>query len=421
MSLVIWTCTFLYNTFLPQPYRSVSYPVESSMQCLPLTSTTDVIITATPTPPDDIPSASPHHSSAVTSMHHTPFHTETTQARMETMPTNLSSTTPSTAVTGGEGAASYLVLSISVVGGTLILSVVGLLLACILYRQAKKRKEGRASLLPKKGEAAPLIQQCEKSDRNNGDDGVLILDDSGNPDHSTCALRKSHISPSSLSSKSKVQGFVDDTHDQRIGVQTPATDTTLRPRTADTNDTDFRVKSPANINPRISVDSGCYDLEAELNSSSHDDHMITAANHSPFQDGSKCLLAVRQYPRPPSTSSCHSQSSKGVGVQGAKDSTDLGPLFANWKPSMCHNHVSPAMQRPMTMGGVYSTGHHPQHHRNRSRTSNHRGSLTSSYGTGTSTRTSARTSRSTSQQAGSIGCGSGVAASMGEDTFTIKL
>lgn len=325
---------------------------------------------------------------------------------METTPTNLPSATPSTAAT--EGDASYLVLSISVVGSTLILSALGLLLACILYRQAKKVKEGRASFLPKKEEAVPLIQQCEKSDLNDidGDNasGQLILakvDDSGNPDHSTSALPKAHISLGSLSSKFKVQeyeGFVDGT-DERVSMQTLPKDTGSR-----ANNADFRIISPTN--PRISIDSGCYDLEAELSPSSHDDHMIRVANHSPFQDGrydGKCLL----------TSSCHSRSSKGFEVQGAKDNTDVEPLFANWRPpSMSHSCVSPAMQRPMTMGGVYSTGHHPQHHRNRSHGSN-RGSLTSSYGTGTSARTSARTSRSTSQQAGSIGCGSGVAASMG--------
>lgn len=67
----------------------------------------------------------------------------------------------------------------------------------------------------------------------------------------------------------------------------------------------------------------------------------------------------------------------------------------NRSPSFTHApkqllRISPGLQRPMTMGGVYSTGRH--HLRS------HRGSLASSHGTtGTSTaRTSARTSCSTS-------------------------
>ena len=74
--------------------------------------------------------------------------------------------------------------------------------------------------------------------------------------------------------------------------------------------------------------------------------------------------------------------------------------------SMGLNRFSPGLQHPMTMGGVYSTGHHHHHHYppHRSQAGSQRGSL-ASYGTGASTRTSARTSRNTTS---SLACSSGV-------------
>lgn len=88
-------------------------------------------------------------------------------------------------------------------------------------------------------------------------------------------------------------------------------------------------------------------------------------------------------------------------------SADLEGLFSTWKQSISNSHISPAMVRLMTMGGVYSTDH-THHSRNRSHgNTSQRGSLTSSHGTGTSTRTSARTSRSTFSSS-SMGYGSDV-------------
>ena len=402
------------------------------MQCLPITVTTEA-----PTPSNSTSMVRRPLPATITDAKSTssltPSQKQTTTTNLPS--TNLPSTTLSIGSTEGKGTTSPLILSISVVGGTLILSTLGLLVICLLYRQAKKRKKARASLLPKKAkasflpkkgpEAAPLlIQRC----LSESEDSVqLKVEPSGNLSHSTCTIRKSRVSLGLPSSKSEVQGYehhvggVDceprSNMTPRISMSTPAADVLCSDQNKVVEDAtcaDFRVTSPADITPRISADSGCYDLDIE----SHDNHMTTAANHGPRQDArcdDKYLLTVPHF-RPSSTSSSHSRSSKGVGVQSAgvqssEDSTDLEPLFANWKPSLYHPRVSPAMQRPVTMGGVYSTGHHPQHHRNRSYGNNQRGSLTSSHGTGTSTRTSAMTSRSTSQQAGSLGGGSGITGS----------
>ena len=407
------------------------------MQCLPITATTDG--TVAPTPPNSTSMVGLPLPATITDMQQST--SSLTPSQRLTTTTNLPSTTLSIGSTEGESTTSHLILSISVVGGTLILSTLGLLVICLLYRQAKKRKKARASLLPKKvkasflpkkgPEAAPLlIQRC----LSESEDSVqLKVEPSGSLSRSTCTIRKSRVSLGSPSSKSEVQGYerhvggVDceprSNTTPRINTSTPAVDVLCSDQNKVVEDgtcADFRVTSPADITPRISADSGCYDLDIE----SHDNHMTTAANHGPRRDArcddDKYLLTVPHF-RPSSTSSSHSRSSRGTGVQSSgvqssgvqssEDSTDLEPLFANWKPSLYHPRVSPAMQRPVTMGGVYSTGHHPQHHRNRSYGNNQRGSLTSSHGTGTSTRTSAMTSRSTSQQAGSLGGGSGITGS----------
>lgn len=262
----------------------------------------------------------------------------------------------------------------------------------------------KASLLPKEGEAAlPLLNQQQEDTLYEGDKGPPLP---ATVKLSTCTLRKSRLSLSSLSSKSKVQvnegldsglECEDDTIPRVvISVKTQAADI-VPPHIFAAADARSDAVPPADVNPRISIDSGCYDYETEADLRRMPQHCLLQGSRQ--EDNLQC-------PRSPSAN-----SSKGAGVQSAKDSSDLEPLFTNWKPSMNQSRVSPAMQRPMTMGGVYSTGHHLQHHRNRSHGNNHRGSLTS-YGTGTSTRTSARTSRSTSQQTGSISCDSGMAGSV---------
>jgi hypothetical protein len=406
------------------------------MQCLPHDTATDG--TEIPTLLDHTSTTSVFPSSASTDMQH-----QTLTSGMETTPTNQSIAAPPIAMTEekeGVAVTSHITLSVSIVGGTLIVSALVLLLVCVLYRHARKRRQRRTSLLPKKGEeAAPLLTQQRSKNKQCDDQNGAITNALESPNHSTCSMRKSQVSVSSQNPQIKAQESdsvlernscvphtsltpitspakstllsvgmgnpVDSNTAQRIYC---STGTIYRETTA--GDSEERFTNSADVQPRVSVDSGCYDLETEFHiPSSHEDDRPTTVTL--LQD-TKCRgKDVPPLLRPPSTSSCHSQSSKGAGVQSAKDNADIEPLFANWKPSMYHNHVSPAMQRPRTMGGVYSTGHHPQHHRNGSHGSNHRSSQTSSYGIGTSTRTSAKTSRSTSQQAGSITCGSGVTGS----------
>ena len=119
---------------------------------------------------------------------------------------------------------------------------------------------------------------------------------------------------------------------------------------------------PGEVNEVSEADSGCYDLGTEQN--------VDTAGFGRVRGQSAYL---------------EGQSS----------------LSSSWKQSIFNSHLTPGMARPMTMGGVFKTGH-AHHSRNRSHgSSSQRGSLTSSHGT------SSRTSRSTFSSS-SMGYGSGV-------------
>ncbi len=269
-----------------------------------------------------------------------------------------------------------------------------LLLAGCSYRQAKSRKGRKASLLLTRQPKHKSLDHYEGGERSALIPAMTASSGDSNP--STRVLRgRSRISLSSISSRSKVQEY------ENMECETVTAEQQPFPR---------RLATP----PLMTVAPETRVLQSRA------DTVVTesqeASSHPRVSTGSPSHPRVSTgSPSHPRVSPAGSQpriSFLSDADSGCFDK-DISGLFGSWRLPLS---ISPALQRPMTMGGVYSTGNHPpppQHHRNRSHgNSSHRDSLTSSsYGTGASSRTSGRTSRSTSQQAGAImGCGSAVLA-----------
>lgn len=331
--------------------------------------------------------------------------------------TTSNSDTPTVTTSNGETASINLIMPLSVSGAIVLVVLLFIIVAALscffVHRQSKNRKRKESLLLiqqPQNNKAAATTHGFySETDNPLKQTAGMALNSSS----STCALRKSRVSLSSLvSTKFKGQEYENlcDREDESEDI-------------AD-------LKS----NPKVSViseaDSGCYDSGTEPTPTpllvSHDNHMAAMTGPGSFhtrhdtEADNQQYFPTQQFCRP-KTSSSHVDTR----VQSAKADNDEDtpeydgdnntniehhtPLFPNWKPTMGETQLSPGLQRPMTMGGVYSTRHHHHYHnRNCSHGNIHRGSVTSSYGTGTSTRTSARTSRSTSRQfgSGSVRCGS---------------
>ena len=400
--------------------RSLSYPDEDSMVCMPLTPPTTS--PATPlTPTVDRGTQTPPNISN-RSLFTTTFHTARLSKTKEVQVASLSTT-----------------------GGLILIAIVIIvtLTAVLGYQQSKKRKKSRLPLW-RGGTSLENINSVGQVARSNSN--LLSNATAGNSNRESDNSARNYTSTECFNRSSKNRSS-NESSENRSSKNRSSND-----RSSTVKRGGFSMSLLLGSRFNNEHESG---LPSGLSPGSHDIHM-TASSSNVSQQGQSTenvqYGSHSEFLHPPSSAENRSESSMqnylplynatphGNRESSIKDynnlhssSSEEGECSSSNSPS--HDATSPYLfggdaytesnsdimelrnplfavghttgkpfhsvtsglgthHNPLMMGGVYSTGH--AHHHHRSHGNSHRGSLASSHGTGSSTRTSTRTISGTS-------------------------
>ena len=412
--------------------RSLSYPDEDSMVCMPLTPPTTS--PATPlTPTVDRGTQTPPNISNQ-SLFTTTFHTARLSKTKEVQ-----------------------VASLSTAGGLILIAIVIIvtLTAVLGYQQSKKRKKSRLPLW-RGGTSLENINSVGQVARSNSDMLSDATEDNSNRESNISARNYTSTECFNRSSKNRSSN---ESSENRSSKNRSSDDRSSNDRSSTikrggfsmsllllgsrfNNEHESRLPSDSRTGPS----PGSHDIHMTASSSNvsqqgqstenvqygshskflHRDPPRSAENRSessmqnylplynatPHGNGES---SIKDYNNLHSSSSeegeCSSSNSSSHdatspylfgGDAYTESNSDImelrNPLFAvghtTGKPFHSVTSGLGTHHNPLMMGGVYSTGH--AHHHHRSHGNSHRGSLASSHGTGSSTRTSTRTISGTS-------------------------